>query len=237
MASSTRQAYQFGAFRLDHAERTLLRDGAPVAVTPKVFDTLVFLVENAGRLITKDEFMKQVWADAFVEDATLAQSISQLRKALVDSEIIETVPKQGYRFLASVTPVPTLPGPSPIVAASTAGIQGTVASGTKEYEKVIRPQGAYHRWLPVWAALLVIAVAIRSYVHRRNLSARTNVRSLAVLPLQNLSGDSSQEYFVDGMTDELITELAQIHSLRVISRTSVCSSRTHKRACRRLQHN
>ena len=221
MATSTRQAYQFGAFRLDPAERTLLRDGAPVAVTPKVFDTLVFLVENAGRLITKDEFMKQVWADAFVEDATLAQSISQLRKALGDSEIIETVPKQGYRFLASVTPVPTLPGPSPIVAASTAGIQGTVPSGTREYEKVIRPQGAYHQWLPVWAALFVIAVAIPSYVHRRDLSARTNVRSLAVLPLQNLSGDSSQEYFVDGMTDELITELAQIHSLRVISRTSV----------------
>jgi hypothetical protein len=75
MATSTRQAFEFGAFRLDPAERILLRHGEPVALTPKVFDTLVFLVENAGRLITKDEFMKEVWADAFVEDAALAQSI------------------------------------------------------------------------------------------------------------------------------------------------------------------
>ena len=94
MATLTRQRYEFGAFRFDPAERTLLRDGEPVALTPKVFDTLMFFIENAGRLITKDEFMKQVWADAFVEEATLAQSISQLRKALGDSEVIETLPKQ-----------------------------------------------------------------------------------------------------------------------------------------------
>ena len=67
MATSNRQAYEFGVFRLNPAERILLRQGKPVALTPKVFDTLVCLVENAGRLITKDEFMKQVWADAFVE--------------------------------------------------------------------------------------------------------------------------------------------------------------------------
>src|SRR5579864_7692509 len=102
MATSTRQAYEFGVFRLDPAERTLLRGGEPVALTPKVFDTIVFLVENAGRLITKDEFMKQVWADAFVEEATLAQSVSQLRKALGNSEVIETVPKKGYRFSGAV---------------------------------------------------------------------------------------------------------------------------------------
>src|SRR5215472_2246887 len=222
MATSMRQAYEFGPFRLDPAERALVRGGQPVALTPKVFDTLVLLVENAGRLITKDEFMKQVWADAFVEDGTLAQSISQLRKALGDLDVIETVPKQGYRFLGSVRPVPSPAGPSPTGAAPTAGMQGSAPSGTRAYEEVIRRrQSAYQRWLPVWAALLVIAAAIPFYVHRRNLSARTNMRSLAVLPLQNLSGDSSQEYFVDGMTDELITDLAQIHSLRVISRTSV----------------
>src|SRR5215470_20328658 len=102
MATSTRQIYEFGAFRLDPAERILLRGGEPVALTPKVFDTLVLLVQNAGRLITKDEFMSKVWGDAFVEDATLAQSISQLRKALADSEIIETIPKKGYRFRGAV---------------------------------------------------------------------------------------------------------------------------------------
>src|SRR5437868_7496985 len=105
MATSTRLAYEFGAFRLDPTERTLQRQGQPVALTPKVFDTLVLLVENSGRLITKDEFMKQVWADAFVEEATLAQSVSQLRKALGESAVIETVPKKGYRFLAAVRTV------------------------------------------------------------------------------------------------------------------------------------
>src|SRR5215467_7030307 len=109
MATSTRQAYEFGVFRLDPAERTLLRQGEPVALTPKVFDTLVFLVENAGRLITKDEFMMRVWEGAFVEEATLAQSISQLRKALAAPEVIETVPKKGYRFLGVVTTVETAP--------------------------------------------------------------------------------------------------------------------------------
>src|SRR5262252_2228371 len=113
MATSTRQLYEFGAFRLDPAEQILLRGGEPIALIPKVFDTLVLLVQNAGRLITKDEFMSQVWADAFVEDATLAQSISQLRKALGDSEIIETVPKKGYLFLGSVKRAATPREPSP----------------------------------------------------------------------------------------------------------------------------
>jgi TolB-like protein len=111
MATSTRRVYEFQGFRLEPAERLLVRDGKPVAVTPKVFDALVLLVENAGRLITKEEFMKEIWAQAFVEDSTLAQSISQLRKALGDSEVIDTVPKKGYRFRGAVRTVD-----SPVIA-------------------------------------------------------------------------------------------------------------------------
>ena len=107
MTTTTRRVYEFGGFRLEPTERLLLRDGKPVALTPKVFDTLVFLVENAGRLITKNEFLKQVWADAFVEEATLAQSISLLRKAMGESELIETVPKKGYRLRSAVRTVET----------------------------------------------------------------------------------------------------------------------------------
>jgi len=222
MATSTRQIYEFGAFRLDSGERILLRGGEPIALTPKVFDTLVLLVQNAGRLITKDEFMSQVWADAFVEDATLAQSISQLRKALGDSEIIETVPKKGYRFLGSVKRAATPREPSPTVAVPTTGIEAVALGDIREEEKAIRRRKfAYRRWLPVLAALFVITATVLFYIHRWNITARENIRSLAVLPLQNLSGDPGQDYFVDGMTDELITDLAQIHSLRVISRTSV----------------
>lgn len=225
MATSMGHAYEFGDFRLDPAERILVRHGEPVALTPKVFDTLVLLVENAGRLITKAEFMRQVWADAFVEDATLAQSISQLRKALGDSGVIETVPKKGYRFLGSVRTVETAPprnsGDS---ALTTTGTQVRTPSNADEGGKLsgLRRKTARRRWLLASATLAVITLAaISYYVHHQSAPAQMHIRTLAVLPLENLSGDPDQEYFVDGMTDELITNLAQIHSLRVISRTSV----------------
>jgi DNA-binding winged helix-turn-helix (wHTH) protein len=104
MAVSADKIYEFGDWRLDPAEHLLLRNGSPVPLGPKVFDTLVVLVENAGRLVTKDEFMKRVWPDSFVEDLALTQNISQLRKILGNGEepVIETVPKRGYRLLVPV---------------------------------------------------------------------------------------------------------------------------------------
>ena len=224
MATSARQAYEFGTFRLEPAERTLLRQGEIVVLTPKVFDTLVVLVENAGRLITKDEFMKQVWADAFVEEATLAQSISQLRKALGNSEMIETVSKKGYRFLA---PVRTVGAPQATVPSSV----GTAETEIQPASTADKPIAAKNKWQGwIWAvSVLILAAAVSFYFYERGPHAPPTFRSLAVLPLQNLSGDPNQEYFADGMTDELITDLAQIHSLRVISRTSVMQFKgTHK---------
>jgi DNA-binding winged-HTH domains len=101
--------YEFGPFRIDPEERTLWREGEPVAVTVKAFDTLLTLVESGGRLISKDELMAKVWPGAFVEDNNLAQQISFLRKALDETEsgirYIETVPKRGYRFLVAAREV------------------------------------------------------------------------------------------------------------------------------------
>ena len=205
-------AYEFGEFQLDPAERTLVRQGKPVPLTPKLFDTLVLLVENAGRLVSKAEFMKQVWADAFVEEATLAQSISQVRKALGEPDVVETVPKKGYRFLGQVTTV-EITQPVPNVSYSSAS---AAPSG-----RPVRPLTRARHWIwPIAVAVFLTASAF-IYFYGRTATTHSSIRSLAVLPLQNLSGDPSQEYFVDGMTDELITDLAQIHSLRVISRTSV----------------
>jgi DNA-binding winged helix-turn-helix (wHTH) protein/tetratricopeptide (TPR) repeat protein len=106
MSKQSKASYGFGSFRLDAGERQLLRDGKPMQLAPKVFDTLLALVENSGRLMDKDELKTKLWPDTFVEEATLARNISDLRKALGESsgkdKYIDTVPKSGYRFVAKV---------------------------------------------------------------------------------------------------------------------------------------
>jgi len=106
MSLQTKRIYEFGPFRLDAAEHLLLRDGVAVPLTPKSFDLLLALVERHGHLLEKDDLLKKVWPDTFVEEANLASNISQLRKAMGDGEnghrYIETAPKRGYRFVASV---------------------------------------------------------------------------------------------------------------------------------------
>lgn len=109
MSEREERLYRFGPFSLDVAERRLLRDGDPVSLAPKVFDTLLALIEDSGRLVARDALMSRLWPDTFVEEATLARNISDLRKALGEStgeaRYIETVPKAGYRFVAGVTVV------------------------------------------------------------------------------------------------------------------------------------
>ena len=109
MTRPRKSSYKFGPFRLDSAERRLMRNGEPVALAPKVLDTLLALVENPGRLLPKDELISGLWPDTFVEEATLARNISDLRRALGESSgetrYIETVPKSGYRFVAEVRQV------------------------------------------------------------------------------------------------------------------------------------
>jgi DNA-binding winged helix-turn-helix (wHTH) protein len=101
---STHPVYEFDCFRLEIAEQRLLRDGAPVPLPPKEFETLRLLVEQSGRLVSKQVLLDHVWAGTFVSDDTIAQRISVLRKALGEeaSRFIETVPKRGYRFVAQV---------------------------------------------------------------------------------------------------------------------------------------
>src|SRR5262247_15268 len=106
MHKQTNQLYEFGPFRLDVDERLLMRDGRITPLPPKVFDTLLVLVENSGRVVSKDELMHSLWPDTFVEESNLTQNISQLRRALgdgaADAQYIETIPKRGYLFVAGV---------------------------------------------------------------------------------------------------------------------------------------
>src|ERR1700685_504784 len=109
--------YEFAGFRLDVQERLLLRNGAPVSITPKIFDMLLLFLENPNRLLGKDEIMRTVWPATHVDEATLTRTISELRKTLGqtagEANFLQTVPKRGYRFVA---PVETMPDPAPEVA-------------------------------------------------------------------------------------------------------------------------
>src|SRR5262245_32807201 len=109
MSNQARHFYEFGPFRLDARERLLLRDGQVVSITPKAFDMLVVLVENSGHLLEKEELMRRLWSDSFVEEANLSYNVFALRKALGESNgddrYIETIPRRGYRFVGQVREV------------------------------------------------------------------------------------------------------------------------------------
>lgn len=218
MASDPQAGYEFGQFTLVPSEKRLLSDREVLPLAPKLFDTLLLLVENRGRLIQKEELLKALWPNTVVEEQALAHNVSQLRKVLgdpaEDPRFIETVPKRGYRFIA---PVRAVVQPAPLDASP-------AVSG------VMPPPGRRLWWsrpvvlaMPVAVLLLVGGTVAYLYLPgagQRAAGASPAIHSLAVLPLENLSGDKEQEYFADGMTDALTTDLAQIGSLRIISRTS-----------------
>jgi len=200
--------FEFGEFHLDVANKALLRNGKPVGLTPKVFDTLLLLVERQGQLVEKEEFVQKLWPGTFVEDAALAENISRLRRALGETEgqrWIITVPKRGYRFA---------PDGTKAVALQPIGPGSTLPK--------VNPASRLWRKIGFLAAVVLLVIAaVYLYLSRSSQFAVIPVHSLAVLPLENLSGDPEQEYFADGMTDDLITQLAKLSSIRVISRTSI----------------
>ena len=235
MVRQARHIYEFGPFRLIPEERQLLRDDQPVPLTGKPFDLLLALVENSGRLIKKGELMELVWPDASVEEANLSVNMTAVRRALGEGpnnhQYIETVPRRGYRFVAGVRerrdegaePPGRAPGGEQAVASPEAdGDRQTPAPSPSAV-----PRGSFRRWPVVLVGTLLLSALFLGLsvggLRRRLLGEvePVRVRSLAVLPLENLSGDASQDYFADGMTEALITDLAKLGELRVMSRSSV----------------
>jgi TolB-like protein/DNA-binding winged helix-turn-helix (wHTH) protein/Flp pilus assembly protein TadD len=222
MSLDQRELYEFGPFSLDPQERILWRDGKPLAATPKVFDTLLFLVRNQGRVLTKDELLQEIWPGTFVEEVNLAVNISTLRKLLgenpQDGRYIVTVSGRGYRFVAAVRETGRTPEE---------GVDAKTESAPEKFEEVprstlpLRPKG--RKWGIAAAMVLLLLAGIGSYLwrqhHARKLSAAIDA-AIAVLPFADLSQDKDQEYFSDGLADELTNDLQKVRGLKVIARSS-----------------
>ncbi|MGB8541499.1 MAG: tetratricopeptide repeat protein [Candidatus Acidiferrales bacterium] len=215
----------FGVFELDLRSGELRKHGLLVRLQEQPFRVLTMLVQNSGEVVTREDLQKKLWpANTFVDfDHGLNKAINKIRDALGDSaespRFVETVARRGYRFLAEVKGAHGMPVRSelgPPVHPST----GTRPSLPLESD-TRKNQVPSLTWKISVAVLLVLIAALAAWrFHFRN-SSSPSIRSLAVLPLESLSADATQDYFADGMTDELITDLSQISALRVISRTSV----------------
>lgn len=236
MCQHVSHRYEFGPFRLDAAERLLTRAGEAVPLTPKVFDTLLMLVENKGRVVRKDELMNLLWPDSFVEESSLTQNISLLRKALTDEvsgrQYIETVPKFGYRFLPEVRPVCVedneLATPPTPPAGVCAGVAEEAARHAAALARLPQPRWA-GRWIArpslLAACALLAAVAAGAYLWmargREGAGSFNGVKSVAVLPFKTLGGEGESELLGLGMADALILKLSALEHTRVLPTSSV----------------
>jgi TolB-like protein/DNA-binding winged helix-turn-helix (wHTH) protein/Flp pilus assembly protein TadD len=219
---------RFGVFELDLRAGELRKHGLRVRLQEQPFRVLAALLEHPGEVVTREELQKKLWpADTFVDfDHGLNKTINKIREALGDSaespRFVETVARRGYRFLAEVKVADATPARGPAPATQPHPITETRErpdpTGKPPTPKSAPPPLAWK--IAALMALLATASLATSKLYSWKHPAPL-IRSLAVLPLESLSSDASQDYFADGMTDELISDLGQISALRVISRTSV----------------
>jgi TolB-like protein/DNA-binding winged helix-turn-helix (wHTH) protein/Flp pilus assembly protein TadD len=208
---------RFDNFELDLRTEELRKHGVRLRLQGQPLQVLAALLKRAGDVVTREELRAQIWTtDTFVDfDHSLHNAIARLREVLGDSaerpRFIETLPRRGYRFIAPVD-AGDLPAPSRAAGSATPAALSGHARLTKSHALLLT------------TAFAILAVSIVLWLARTGgapANAAPRLNSIAVLPLENLSGDPSQEFFADGMTDQLITDLAKVGSLRVISRTSV----------------
>jgi len=236
MESSVRaHRTRFGAFEVDLRAGEVYKHGVRLRLQDQPFQILALLLERRGDVVTREELCQKLWpADTFVDfDTGLNSAIKKLRDVLADSaeepRYIETLPRRGYRFIAEVeNGVPDAPLET-LVQSPKSPLEGDEnehrTKRLSDGEVDVGPTGTSRArlWLVLagLAGLAIIAITYLTLRARTGHTTQTKIRSLAVLPLSNLSGDSTQEYLADEMTEELCGRLARIHDLRVISRTSV----------------
>ena len=219
---------RFGTYEVSLHSGELRKSGLRIRIQQQPMKLLEILLERPGEVVTREELRSRVWSDESFGDFDQAVNIAiaKLRSALGDSaenpRFIETLPKRGYRFIADVSVVDA--DARPKVESVAEDLRAT-APGDKVQSAGLEVARKRRLWPPgriIVVLALVLSLPILAFLLFRSRGrASADIRSLAVLPLDNLSGEASQNYFADGMTDELITDLAQISALRVISRTSV----------------
>ena len=238
----------FPPFRLDSVNQCLWRhrdtgDDERIRLTPKAFAVLQYLAENAGRLVTQDELLNALWPDTFVQPEVLKSHILDIRSALGDDakhpKFVQTHTKRGYEFIAPVreesvpadavreSPLQELP--------SGEGRLAPARDGRTDAPPHAKEANAHAtRRLVAIIAVVIALIVIVAYAGFRGWftgpSAKPQFRSIAILPLQNLSEDPKQDYFADGMTEELTVDLGQVSALRVTSRTSAMNYRNSKKS-------
>src|SRR4051812_9840515 len=231
------KTFVFAEFNL-HAElRTLQRKGVPIHLAKRPFDVLLFLIQNRERVVSREELLNRFWDGHEVYDDALRKCVGAIRTALDDlksARFIETRRGSGFRFVGSVLEAPALadrPSQLPVTNYKLENQEGQTKSNGERREKQILEFALKNRklLLAVSAVLFISLTALIFFTHRQvepvepktlteAVSAR---RSIAILPLKNLTGNPANDYLSDGVTESLINELSRIQSLKVISRSSV----------------
>lgn len=229
--------YEFGPFSLNVRERLFLKNQVPIALAPKAFDTLVALVRKNGHLVEKDELLREVWPDTFVEECNLTQNIYLLRKVLGEGtgeQFIETVPRHGYRFIADVRELKVKAYDELMLHEQTSA---TIII-EEEMEKqdnlpdddlslvgpVVSPSPVRRGLiLPLLLLLGLSGVALTAYLWpaKRQAPEQAVPRSIAVLPFKSLNAEGEDEHLGLGMADATITKLSSLKQLGVIPTTTI----------------
>src|SRR5205085_450283 len=238
MSKQVAYFYDFGPFRLDVAERLLMRNTEVVSLTPKVFDTLLVLVEAGGHLVEKGELLSTLWPDSYVEESSLAQNISLLRKALGEGpgehQFIQTVPKRGYRFIADVRKVPSNGTNEQVLheRTHTQILIEEVDDRTDEPHTAInikplrfpaaRAQ-SWRRYVLLACAVLIMTAAGAYYLHMRarNNTGAAQIKSIAVLPFKTIGAQETDEQLGLGMADAIIIKLETLQQPVTLPTSSV----------------
>jgi DNA-binding winged helix-turn-helix (wHTH) protein/TolB-like protein/Flp pilus assembly protein TadD len=236
------QLYEFGSFRLNATERLLYRDDDVVPLTPKVLDTLLVLVENSGHVVDKNELMQTLWPDSFVEESSLSQNISLLRRALGEAgdgcQYIETLPKRGYRFVVDVRQVKESDTEVVMSERTTTEIiveaeehRSTEFTQSRVQEAALvktRRRLGLKSYLTA-GSIMVMAIAAAIFLYARGSKTEDYVpRSIAILPFENINNDRDTALLDLGIVDALVVRLSALDHTTVLPTSSVFKYADHK---------